>query len=154
MRKNAPRIFAISALLLAALGALLGAEAPPRAAPWYDYSALMKILPNSADLRYPTEKELKGFPVLWPTVPVEQNAAFYYTKAAPLFRSTGAPPGSVSALETYAGDLAALDSWVAANQPALDAMIAARAHPVCRLPVFFSVRNGFLDSWFPTHGIR
>ena len=47
-----------------------------------------------------------------------------------------------SSVEPYAGDLAALETWVAANKPALDMAVEAQSHPVCRMPIFISTANG------------
>jgi hypothetical protein len=131
-------------LLGAVVLLLVSNRPPPRTAPWYDYSALLQVLSDPA-LRYPTEKELKAFPVLWPTVPVEENAAFYYAKAARLVKETGEPAGH-SSLEPYTGDLAALEAWVAANKPAMNMAIEGNSHRVCRTPIFITTMNGCPNS--------
>jgi len=145
MEENLRRRCRRIAIIAGAAFLLLGASGPPpRTAPWYDYSAMLKILSDSAMLRYPTPKELEAFPVLWPTVPVEQNAAFYYAKAVRLVKFQGDPAGALSSADTYAGDLAALDAWVAANKPALDMAVQAQSYPVCRMPIFISTANGMV----------
>jgi len=144
MEENFHRRCRRIAIIAGAALLLLGASpTPPRTAPFYDYSAMLKILSDSATLRYPTAEELKAFPVLWPTVPVEENAAFYYAKAVRLVKRDGDPPGSGGSADTYAGDLAALEAWVAANKPAFDMAARAQAHPVCRMPIFISTANGW-----------
>jgi hypothetical protein len=137
------------AIIAGAALLLLGAFDTPRTAPWYDYSAMLKILSDSAALRYPTAEELKAFPVLWPTVPVEENAAFYYAKAVRLLKDNDGPPGSPGSGILYAGDLAALEAWVAANKPALDMAVEAQSHPVCRMPIFICTADGMMG---PTKG--
>ncbi len=163
MAENSRRRWRRMAIIAAALVAgvalvLLGAvvlllvsdRLPPRTAPWYDYSALLQVLSDSATLRYPTAQELKGFPVLWPTVPVDKNAAFYYAKAVRLLKWKGDPDGASSSGQPYAGDMAALEAWVAANKPALDMAIEAQSHSVCRMPIFISTATGtFIPNGYP-----
>jgi hypothetical protein len=128
---------------------LVSNRPPPRTAPWYDYSALLQVLSDPA-LRYPTGKELKAFPVLWPTVPVDENAAFYYAKAARLLKANGDPPGANGSGGRYAGDLAALEAWAAANKPAMDMALEAQTHTVCRMPIFISTASGaFIPNGYP-----
>lgn len=145
-------IIACAALLLLGTGLLLlgAGGTPPRTAPWYDYSSMLQILSDSATLRYPTAKELKAFPVLWPTIPAEENAAFYYAKAVRLLKENGDPPGAGGSGQPFTGDLAALEAWVAANKPALDLAVEAQAHPACRMPIFISTANGgFIPNGYP-----
>jgi hypothetical protein len=140
-KRRSIAIIAGAALLLLLVAAWILFRAPslpPRTAPWYDYSAMLKVLSDSASLRHLNAEELKSFPVLWPTVPVEENAAFYYAKAFSLLKPNGEPAGSLK----YAGDLAALETWVAAIKPALDMAAEAQAHPVCRMPIFIGTASG------------
>ena len=137
-------------VLLGAVVLLLAADRlPPRKAPWYDYSALLQVLSDPA-VRYPTAKELKAFPVLWPTVPVDENAALCYAKAVRLLKETGNPTGSPGSGEPYAGDMAALEAWVTANKPARDMAVEAHSHPVFRMPIFIStVSNMWIAKGYP-----
>jgi hypothetical protein len=78
-----------------------------------DYSALFNLYPDT-DLEYwaheiPWPEEIKKLGSLWPDVPAEKNAIYYFVKAdrdliARCRTSLPEPPGSASDDRPYAGD--------------------------------------------------
>ncbi len=110
-----------------------------------DYSAALQYYPNGVLLSQPSAKELARFPTLWPTRPPEQNAATFYLKAASFMSKATPPAGSAASQAAYAGDLAALENWVAANRPALEALLAANKLDYCRYPFFGKTQFGAWD---------
>jgi len=55
------------------------------------------VSPPTPQRRLPTGYELRRLDKLWPRVPPEENAAYYYMKGASLLKTQGAPEGNVLA---------------------------------------------------------
>ena len=113
-----------------------------------DYAIMLQYYPSGARLGMPTLQEFKRLLKLWPTVPPAQNAALYYLKGTSLLRRRGAPDGSATTYfdHPYAGDLAALEKWIADNKEALDQVLAGNRLKVCTFPPFGASRPGSLGS--------
>ena len=154
MRRQLTRLVAVAFALVALIGfgtfAILRlAETtseeplpPMRDQIYHDYSAMLQFYPERNDLRMPTAEEMRFLAPLWPRIPPERNAAFYFAKAVSLMTWEDAPPGSASVGECYAGDRAAFERWVRASQPALNAVLQGLAMETCRFPVFMDRKTG------------
>ena len=114
----------------------VAAESAEVAQKTFDYSCMLELSQDKANLRMPAPEEIKALGPLWPTVPPEENAAYYYALAASLVR-TGTPMGAVSSADPFAGDKAAFAVWIRDNGPALDAVKKSLACKVCEFPPLF-----------------
>jgi len=98
----------------------------------------LALYPGAGGLRLPTEEEKATLGILWPDVPPEKNAAYYFVKAGRMVRREGEPPGSYSSAEPYDGNVAAFREWVTSNRPALDVMRQGMRMAACGFPAFIS----------------
>ena len=154
MRRRLTRLVAVAFALVALIGfgtfailrlAEMTSEEPlppMRDQIYHDYSAMLQFYPERNDLRMPTAEEMRFLAPLWPRIPPERNAAFYFAKAVSLMTWEDAPPGSASANEPYAGDRAAFERWVRASQPALNAVLQGLPMKTCRFPAFMDRKTG------------
>jgi len=111
----------------------------------FDYSAMLAICPDKANLRMPSPEEIKKIGPLWPKVPPEENAAYYYALAAHLMKETGEPAGSAGSPDSYAGDKAAFTVWIRENEQALAAFMKGLACKVCEFPTVFNKATNRVD---------
>jgi hypothetical protein len=85
--------------------------------------------------RAPTAAEIEKMGPLWPKVPPEKNAAYYFGKA--ILEQADykeAPAGSAISREPYGGDIEALAKWVERNRPVLEAMREGLKQDFCCVP--------------------
>lgn len=118
-------------------------QAPATAASYADM--LATLYPDAANLRMPTDEEIAKLDAagLWPRVPPEENAAYWFAKAAHALAGTeDIPAGSAAAAEKpYAGDVAALEKWVQRNQKAIDLMRQGLQHETYRSLILWPTDN-------------
>jgi hypothetical protein len=87
-------------------------------------------------LRAPTAAEVEKMGPLWPTIPPEKNAAYYFVKAI-LAQADDkeAPAGSVRMPDKpYGGEIETLEKWVKRNRPVLEAMREGMKQDVYCMP--------------------
>ena len=138
-------------ILFATFGLLRLAEAKPaeptKAAAkrtHHDYSAMLKFY-SEKNLRLPTEEEIQKLKLPWPKVPPQENAAFYFAKAASLVKRKGIPRGSwLSRSVPYEGDQAAFHRWIDRNRPALHALREGLRKEACQYPIWIDKKTGRL----------
>jgi hypothetical protein len=105
---------------------------------------MLEVSETGADLRAPTPEEIRKLGPLWSDVPPEQNAAYYFAKAAKAAVAPyeHAPDGSLSVIKPYAGDVAAFEKWAELNQPAFKLMREGLKQKVYRPIVLISKKHG------------
>jgi len=88
-------------------------ETPP------DYSAMFEIIGVDDGMRLPTPEEIVKLGPLWPSMPPEENAAYWFAKAnkglIESCKQFPEPPGSLSTEAPYAGDAAGFDQYIQNN---------------------------------------
>ena len=93
--------------------------------------------------RAPTAAEIEKMEPLWPQVPPEENAAYYFVKAILAQPDANeAPAGSATSLQPYAGDIEALANWVKRNRPVLEATRAGMVQDFYCVPLEISDQTG------------
>ena len=117
-------------------------QSPSSYSPILRFLAETKLDSLKEDLRLPTERELKELDPLWPKVPLEENAAFYYEEVVRLLNWLSEPAGSLSGTEPYAGDMKAFKHWIETNQASLDLTRKAQTVAVCHFPVLIDSKTG------------
>jgi hypothetical protein len=93
--------------------------------------------PLSWHVRVPTAAETEKMGPLWPTIPPEKNAAYYFVKAIiAQADDKEAPAGSARSEkpDPYDGDIEPLEKWVKRNRPVLEAMREGMKQDVYCMP--------------------
>ena len=113
----------------------------------HDYSALLALMPDASELRMPTAAEIEKLGPLWPNVPSETNAAYYYAKAngdliERCERSHPEPPGSLSSAKPYAGDASGIADFIRNNRNILASLQESLATRTFQAPVFIAKQTG------------
>ena len=101
------------------------------------YEKILKYLPEDmrGKVRLPTEEEREALSILWPTVPVHRNAAYYYARAIYFMSKDEPPPGAYSGWSGYNGDVFAMAEWVRKNRKALTEVKKALKMKTCQFPL-------------------
>lgn len=152
MRKALNFACALCVCLAAACGAALGqiekagpsAPAGAEAAKSAGYSDMLEFSHEAADYRMPTDAEIEKLGPLWPKVPPDKNAAYYFARATSLIAPYDKiPAGSMSGGEKgpYAGDVKAFDEWRRINERAFNTMKEGLRLDFCQLPVFIETKT-------------
>ena len=127
-------------------GAQEAAEPDRKADTAPDYSALLQLTGTGEGLRLPTSEEIKKLGPLWPTVPPEENAAYYFAKAnkelIEYCKRSPEPPGSASTDKPYAGDAAALVRYVQNNHDVLRTLREGLSKPDFQVPCLIIKQTG------------
>lgn len=107
------------------------------------YDRILEYLPEGdrENVRLQTEEEQKAFPALWPSVPIEENAAFYYMRAISFLSADEPPLGSVSNKGKY--DEKTVREWVDKNKKALVEMKKALKFNTCEFPLLIGEEESF-----------
>ena len=110
------------------------------------YADMLAMYPNAASLRMPTADEMRHVGALWPQVPPEENAAYWYDRAAMAALCIGEPMGSLLSLDPYGGDRAAFGVWVRDNAEALDLLKKGLGLASGARPPFFDSTTGSVST--------
>jgi ankyrin repeat protein/beta-lactamase regulating signal transducer with metallopeptidase domain len=112
------------------------------------HADMLAMYPDAVNLRMPTAEEMKKLGPLWPQMPPEENAAYWYDRAALRVLWRGAAMGSAQSDSHYFGDAAAFASWIRANGAALEMLKSGLARRACARPVFLDAARGEVDYGF------
>ena len=112
-----------------------------------DYTALFELTGIGEEFRAPTAEEIEKLGELWPTVPPEENAAFYFAKASKELLESNKqlpePAGSASAQERpFAGDAAEFVNYVLSNRHVLETVQKGTTKKDFQFPCLVSKQTG------------